>query len=195
MNEMGWMFVHKERNESVLDFFKRELEYENENTKLTILKKSGKYYAVEVIHKSKLGQYEYDDKVVVGMVILTKNCPSDYHNFGYKVIEETCGPVERKCPESILKLLTPTKSRWANEWRNTCHEHNMKKRKKSISKGDIIKLNHPVWIEYGNIDTFRKVHSRKLLFKPVFHNGEEYKDYNCFPYELPHLFCRSKIEV
>jgi hypothetical protein len=51
---MGWMFVHKEGNESVLDFFKRELEYEDENNKLSILRKSGKYYAAEVIHKNEL---------------------------------------------------------------------------------------------------------------------------------------------
>lgn len=47
--------------------------------------------------------------------------------FGYKIIEEFCGPVDRKCPMSIINLLTDTDSEWANEWRQDCIKYNTDK--------------------------------------------------------------------
>ena len=44
-------------------------------------------------------------------------------NFGYKDMNETCGPCERRCPATILDLLTPTDSSWANEWREDCRKN------------------------------------------------------------------------
>ena len=43
--------------------------------------------------------------------------------WGYKDMDETCGPNESKCPASILALLTPTDSQWANEWRERCRKN------------------------------------------------------------------------
>ena len=43
--------------------------------------------------------------------------------WGYKDMDETMGPSECKCPASILALLTPTDSKWANEWRQKCREN------------------------------------------------------------------------
>ena len=43
--------------------------------------------------------------------------------WGYKDMDETMGPCESKCPASILSLLTPTDSKWANEWRERCREN------------------------------------------------------------------------
>lgn len=58
-----------------------------------------------------------------GMVFLTAVDGKRYHNFSYKDISEDMGPSESKCPESILKLLSPTDSEWANEWRTRCREY------------------------------------------------------------------------
>ena len=43
--------------------------------------------------------------------------------WGYKDMDETVGPCESKCPASILALLTPTDSQWANEWRERCRKN------------------------------------------------------------------------
>ena len=43
--------------------------------------------------------------------------------WGYKDMDETVGPCESKCPASILALLTPTDSKWANEWRERCRKN------------------------------------------------------------------------
>lgn len=43
--------------------------------------------------------------------------------WGYKDMDETMGPCESKCPASILALLTPTDSKYANEWRERCRKN------------------------------------------------------------------------
>jgi len=45
------------------------------------------------------------------------------YNFGYKGMDETCGPNERKCPLSILRLLTPTDHEYAISWREGCRDY------------------------------------------------------------------------
>src|SRR3546814_17645091 len=44
----------------------------------------------------------------------------DGYIFAYKDMDETVGPCASKCPASILSLLTPTESQWANAWRARC---------------------------------------------------------------------------
>jgi len=75
-----------------------------------------------------------EDVSVFGVVALTSINNRDWYNFGYKGMTEHDGPVESKCPVSILKLLTPTDSEWANEWRDRCMKyHEEKKRKRAVS--------------------------------------------------------------
>lgn len=59
---------------------------------------------------------ENDDKKVYAIVILISTSRNDGFNFGYKAMTEFCGPFETKCPKSILKMLTPTDDKYANEW-------------------------------------------------------------------------------
>lgn len=62
-----------------------------------------------------------------GVVFLTSVDMKDYYNFSYKDMEETCGPYNYDCPESILKLLSPTTSEFALQWREKCREHRKKR--------------------------------------------------------------------
>ena len=48
--------------------------------------------------------------------------------FGYKDMDETCGPNECSCPLYILDLLTPTDSEYANDWRARCRAQAASKR-------------------------------------------------------------------
>lgn len=59
---------------------------------------------------------------VFGTVALTSTDWDDGMNFGYKDMDETMGPYCYDCPKSILDLLTPTDSEYANEWRHKCRE-------------------------------------------------------------------------
>lgn len=63
-----------------------------------------------------------DERETWAAVFLTSVNSRDYFNFMYKDMSETMGPCEDKCPASILKLLSPTDSEWANEWRERCRK-------------------------------------------------------------------------
>ena len=75
------------------------------------------------------GALKLPDGNVIGTVVLTSSGErnSYYFNFGYKAMDETVGPCYYDCPKSILDLLTPTDSEWANEWRRKCRENLTKK--------------------------------------------------------------------
>lgn len=64
---------------------------------------------------------------VFGMVVLTHVDMKQEMNFYYKSIHENMGPAERKCPECILSLLSPTNETWTKQWREDCHIYNTKK--------------------------------------------------------------------
>lgn len=66
---------------------------------------------------------------VFGVVVLTHVDRKESLNFCYKIIHEDMGPAERKCPESILSLLSPTDNAQTNKWREDCHAYNLKKEK------------------------------------------------------------------
>ncbi|MCP4126781.1 MAG: hypothetical protein GY753_06935 [Gammaproteobacteria bacterium] len=40
--------------------------------------------------------------------------------WGYKPLEERCGPCYYDMPKKHLLMLTPTDHKWANEWREAC---------------------------------------------------------------------------
>lgn len=61
-----------------------------------------------------------DDGVVYAVVALTQ---MEEGEFGFKDMSEICGPVEVKCPIGILKLLSPTDNKLAQEWRKRCLEN------------------------------------------------------------------------
>jgi len=65
----------------------------------------------------------------------------DYFNFSYKNMSEDMGPAQSECPESILDLLSPTESDWANEWRERCRKvYRQKKTLKDLPVGANISI-------------------------------------------------------
>jgi len=62
-------------------------------------------------------------------VFLTHTDMSDYYNFSYKDMDETSGPYDVDCPNSILALLSPTDNERANTWRENCRARNEQKAK------------------------------------------------------------------
>lgn len=60
---------------------------------------------------------------VFALVVPFGWAPRSHHNFTYKTMDETVGPVQAHAPAKVLDLLTPTDSTYANEWRTRCREH------------------------------------------------------------------------
>ncbi len=69
-----------------------------------------------------------DGEEIFAVVIPVKTTVKNYFNLTYRIIHESEGPIYHDCPESILNVLTPTDSEWANEWRKKCREYLKKKK-------------------------------------------------------------------
>ena len=101
--------------------------YDGENAKLEVLKSciiGSTYYAAVKSTNKKTG-YES----VFAAICLTSTNIKEHYNFGYKDMDETCGPYKFDCPKNILDLLTPTENQCANEWRNACRKNIAEKKK------------------------------------------------------------------
>lgn len=98
-------------------------------------------------------------------IFLTSTNNKDYYNFSYKDMDETCGPYQCDCPESILKLLSETKSEYALAWRQRCRD----KRKQ---KNALMRLPIGTVIEFVRPGTESKVvaykHAPEYQFKQPF---------------------------
>lgn len=143
---MGWTSYHAthykngkvDRKAEVDKMFtqsEHDYEYDEKVTHLPELKvlKSrmvgSVYYGAVQINNNKENTSE-----TVGIVCLTSVDTKDYFNFSYKDMSETSGPCYYDCPKSILDLLTPTDSEWANEWRKRCYEEVENKKTHDLSK-------------------------------------------------------------
>lgn len=120
--------------------------------KFTVLKSTmvgSVYYAA--VQKTKFATAEEPEMTkVFAAICLTSVNNKDYYNFSYKDMDESCGPCYCDCPASILNLLTPTESEFANEWRKKCRQ-NIEDKKiknsdpnslKNLPIGSIIEMPH-----------------------------------------------------
>jgi len=117
------------------------------------------YYAALEYARATTGEHS-----VVGIVCLVRYNPRDSEGyiFGYKDMEESMGPCEAECPESILDLLTPTDKPYAIEWRARCRENAAARRaitrKPSPRPGQTIILEQPLLFGDGRtLDRFEVI--------------------------------------
>jgi len=85
---------------------------------------------------------ERTDKETGKSKVFAGVCLTQVHNeeFYYKDMDESMGPCERKCPNSILELLTETDSEWANEWRERCRAWNALPKPGKLPIGAVIEF-------------------------------------------------------
>lgn len=144
---MGWMSTRyvKRSGQTMTDWFVEHgtLRWESDRYTYRVLKSALKnrttYYAA--IEQKNVSTGEI---VVFAVIILCRfgRWPGG-GNFGWKDMDETAGPNEDDCPESILKLLTPTSNNYANNWRRRCWAKiNAKKARPKIQVG--------TRLQYGN---------------------------------------------
>lgn len=141
---MGWLFTHRDkvRGEKLADWFvaKGALRWSGcEPWEYKVLDSAtvrfNTFYAAIERKNTETGE-----RSVFAVIFLLRHVPKDEYNFGYKDMSEDMGPCETECPERILKLLTPTDSEWANQWRAACWARiNARKARPKIVPGTVLR--------------------------------------------------------
>lgn len=110
------------------------LTWSNENGVRRVLKSAmvGSTYYGAIEHIKPNG-----DRRVWCAIFLTS---VDGWDFGYKDMDETCGPYQYDCPKSILDLLTPTDNEFALKWRKACYDNLEKKKAKRKNPNSLANL-------------------------------------------------------
>lgn len=99
----------------------------------------------------------------------------DGHEFGYKDMDETMGPYCFDCPNSILKLLTPTDNEYAKDWRKKCYENTNKRRPDKPKKDPLDELRKYLGYEFSTGS----------------YTGEDYKTFQTKYINYLRKFCRE----
>lgn len=153
---MGWTSTTytKRPGQTMTDWFVDHgvLSYTSDEYEYSVLKSALKnrttyYAAVEQKHLAT------NEVRVFAVVILCRfgKWPGG-HNFGWKDMDETAGPYEDDCPESILKLLTPTDYVHANDWRHRCWAKiNAKKSRPKIEVGTQLQYGNAIYTVMGKL--------------------------------------------
>lgn len=131
---MGWDFSRRDKGSMTdREFFEREYGMvgpDPKHTMLAVATKGLTFYAAVQNHET--GE-------VRALVILMQRHAADFHNFGYKGMDESMGP-EAQCPARILDLLTPTDSTYALEWRERCRANLARRADAKLNDGDVVEF-------------------------------------------------------
>lgn len=118
---MGWLYMNRPV-EGAKAYLDKQLTYEGETCSHRLLRSAcyGRfeyYAAAEVIRKidDPMHGIKAGDREVVCVVVIMRYTRDG--QWGYKDMDETMDPTVDNCPESIMKLLTPTDHAYAIEWR------------------------------------------------------------------------------
>lgn len=123
---MGWDYTHATHytRTGAIDK-KAEIDelytWQNDTKKYEVVRScmvGATYYAAVKATVLSTGEVE-----TFAAVALTHTNNRDYFNFGVKTMVESMGPCEDHCPASILSLLSPTDSEYANSWRERCRKN------------------------------------------------------------------------
>lgn len=141
---MGWTTYNRPKGESDQAHFEREL--------LT----NPIYEIVECSSVDRVFYAAVRDKTtaeVWALVVLMRWMGGD-HNFGYKDMSETMGPVVANAPAKVLDALSPTDNEYALEWRRRCRASlarraDARTRAKAVTVGVVIQLSYPLHFKNG----------------------------------------------
>lgn len=119
---MGSTQTNWVKGTKVKDWFAEQYNNENDKVKQTVLDtalvaRTEAFAAIEQVNK------ETGERKVFMAVVIMKFNNSEYYNFMYKTMDETCGPHIHRCPKRLMKLLTPTDHEYALKWRARVNEY------------------------------------------------------------------------
>src|SRR5262245_28338027 len=104
---MGWVFTHREKGQTNLDWFRENLCGSEPERLIDCATVGGAFKGVAYCAYRTKAVPEGEPERVVALVILTQWVANDYYNFGYKDLDEGMGPSEDSCPKRIFDLLDP----------------------------------------------------------------------------------------
>ena len=107
-----------------------------------------------------------NERKVYGFVFLTYVKKG---RFGYKPMSEDMGPGESACPRSVLKHLSPTDNKWAQEWRERCEKNFSLERLGKLPIGTKIRFT-----KGGRTITLQKHAAAYQFKKPFWMNTDEF---------------------
>lgn len=114
---MGTYGLHKPHGQSFRETLEKEFDSEfHKVIDCSIIKRKVAYLACKSIHPKTKKETVY--ALVCKLDFLPNT--NEWCNFYYKPMEEDMGPYYFNCPKRILDLLSPTDSKTANEWRESC---------------------------------------------------------------------------
>lgn len=118
---MGWTsyFATHYKNGKIDKKAELDEEFSSRNQKILKSQMVGSTYFAAIQNES--------TKETWAAIILTRMQNGE---FFYKDMDETVGPYNYNCPKAILKLLSPTKNKLANEWREKCYEYHKQQAEK-----------------------------------------------------------------
>lgn len=173
---MGWTYTDRTKGTPDKEWYARECDHPGGRVLDCASTLGTSYLAYALLDKdtgATLG--------VIGIVVLTRWSRDDRYNFGYKSMTEDVGPCESRCPERILRQLTPVRqlmraghfgpsgALWAWHWRRRC-EANLARRAfegsriRALQPGDTLTWPEPIKTTLGPVSTLRVLETgRRLL--------------------------------
>ncbi len=162
---MGWTFTHREKGEYTdLEWWKKEF----------VRTVDGVPSSDHVIDCATVGlsecyiAYRTKEGKVICVVCMIQRRPKDEYNYGWKDVSEEMGIWNTRCPERILKLLSPVEEcfegeqlKRAKEWRETCWKRINERKSIKLSVGTAFVFKQPVefgsgyWVKGGIITVLR----------------------------------------
>jgi len=157
---MGWTGMQKPVN--VKAYLDKEFTWSSSQNKCEVLRSAivniREYYAAVECHDIN------GKRTVVCAVVLLDYRRGERETFFYKVMDETAGPNQVRCPEAILKLLTSPEGEWSTDWREKCRSyHAQRKMVSAWPYGQLIKFPH-------SPEHYRKIDYQYSKQKNIFRN-------------------------
>ncbi len=113
-----------------------------------IVARTEAYAAVERIDK------QTGERMVWAAAFMIRFVPRarDGYTFGYKDMDETCGPNIHRCTIKILDLLKPTGNEYANQWRRNCRSYHARRQaaNRKAPPGAVLSFADPIRFTDGS---------------------------------------------
>lgn len=141
---MGWTSLHRRPGQTDAEFFGREL---NPGDEIVAHNTSGSGF-----ERTFYAAVRKPDGTTWALVVL---CQTRGREFIYKDMDETVGPNEVGVSRKVLEALTPTDSKYANEWRERAWADVAKREEaaaltKGIKPGQWVRFHHPIAMTNGH---------------------------------------------
>jgi hypothetical protein len=172
---MGWTYTERDKGTPELEWWRREFDHAGGRV-LDCASRLGEAYIAFELRDKETGE----PRAVIGIALLTNWRRADRFNFGWKDMSEDMGPGISRCPERILRQLTPIRdlmrggtfspqgALWAWHWRRRClanltERADLAGRVRALRPGDVLTWSAPISTNLGPVSTLRVLETGRRL--------------------------------